>query len=247
MTHRDLIKLIEHPECLNEDTLPVIARLTEEYPYFQTARLLYIMNLQVVKDAFFPAELKKSAFLVSDRKNLFYRLTGDQFKHLRTKRENEFLLEDTFKLIDSFLIETGDLEDDLQIEHSTTRRKEEDGLPSLPLTTYNIEYSDTETPAIALKHQDIIDQFLEEDEKEPIRISLDEERSFTPPVQEQKEEEEAGSPFFSETLAKIYIKQRKYDKAIEIIQKLSLLYPEKSVYFADQIRFLNKLNINAKK
>ncbi len=50
----------------------------------------------------------------------------------------------------------------------------------------------------------------------------------------------------SESLAKIYIKQRRYSKAYEIISNLSLKYPEKSIYFADQLRFLQKLVINQK-
>ena len=49
---------------------------------------------------------------------------------------------------------------------------------------------------------------------------------------------------FSESLAKIYIKQRRYDKAYEIIHSLSLNFPEKSIYFADQLRFLKKLILN---
>lgn len=52
--------------------------------------------------------------------------------------------------------------------------------------------------------------------------------------------------FYTESLAKIYIKQRRYDKALEIINKLSLIYPEKNIYFADQIRFLKKLIDNIK-
>ena len=47
-----------------------------------------------------------------------------------------------------------------------------------------------------------------------------------------------------ESLAKIFIKQHRYERAFEIISKLSLNYPEKSVYFADQLRFLQKLIIN---
>ena len=39
----------------------------------------------------------------------------------------------------------------------------------------------------------------------------------------------------SESLANIYIKQEKYDKAIEMYRKLSLLYPEKNLYFARKI------------
>ena len=48
----------------------------------------------------------------------------------------------------------------------------------------------------------------------------------------------------SESLAKMYISRHKYSQALEIITRLSLKYPEKSIYFADQIRFLKKLVLN---
>ena len=57
-------------------------------------------------------------------------------------------------------------------------------------------------------------------------------------------ENSADDSMLSESLAKIYIKQRKYSKAYEIIRNLSLNFPEKSIYFADQLRFLQKLMIN---
>ncbi|RZK81761.1 MAG: hypothetical protein EOO92_04125 [Pedobacter sp.] len=44
----------------------------------------------------------------------------------------------------------------------------------------------------------------------------------------------------TETLAKIYIEQMLYDKAIETYQKLSLKFPEKSRYFADLIQSIEK-------
>ena len=59
--------------------------------------------------------------------------------------------------------------------------------------------------------------------------------------------ERGDDSYFTETLAKIYIKQHRYEKALEIIKKLSLNYPKKNAYFADQIRFLNKLIINNNK
>nr|WP_298997354.1 hypothetical protein [uncultured Allomuricauda sp.] len=45
----------------------------------------------------------------------------------------------------------------------------------------------------------------------------------------------------TETLAKVYLEQKKYKKAIQAFKILSLKYPEKSSFFADQIRAVKKL------
>ena len=55
---------------------------------------------------------------------------------------------------------------------------------------------------------------------------------------------ETDESMLSESLAKMYIARHKYSRALEIIKELSLKYPEKSIYFADQIRFLTKLVLN---
>ena len=57
---------------------------------------------------------------------------------------------------------------------------------------------------------------------------------------------QTNDSMLSESLAKMYISQHKYSKALQIIQNISLTFPEKSIYFADQIRFLKKLILNEK-
>lgn len=60
------------------------------------------------------------------------------------------------------------------------------------------------------------------------------------------ENNESGTEesLLTESLVKIFIKRHNYERALDIITRLSLNYPEKSVYFADQKRFLKKLIIN---
>jgi len=86
----------------------------------------------------------------------------------------------------------------------------------------------------------LIDKFLEAQPKMP---PVKEEGSTSPmdgiPVQEDVNEE-----FVTETLASIYAQQGYYKKALQIFEKLSLKYPEKSTYFATQIEKINHLMNN---
>ncbi len=45
----------------------------------------------------------------------------------------------------------------------------------------------------------------------------------------------------TETLARIYLEQKNYDKAIQSYKILSLKYPEKSSFFANQIKAIEQL------
>lgn len=59
--------------------------------------------------------------------------------------------------------------------------------------------------------------------------------------------EHTDDSLLSESLAKIFIKQGRYERAYEIISGLNLKFPKKSAYFADQLRFLKKLIINQRR
>lgn len=50
--------------------------------------------------------------------------------------------------------------------------------------------------------------------------------------------------FCTETLAEIYVQQEFYQRAIEVYEKLILLYPEKSIYFASLIEKVKNLKLS---
>jgi len=116
---------------------------------------------------------------------------------------------------------------------------------------------DSDTPPDAsMPGQDLIDAFLEQEsdvEHKTDRLQhtmagkLEEEVLTEKHISEENlSVNDLPEDTFTETLAKIYLKQKRYDHALEIFKSLSLKYPEKNVYFADQIRFLEKLIINIK-
>ncbi len=88
------------------------------------------------------------------------------------------------------------------------------------------------TPPLAEKRKedDIIDRFIQE---EP-QISPPSAEKMGPENKARKSAEDSLE-VVSETLAKIYTEQLLIEKAIATYRKLSLKFPEKSAYFADQI------------
>lgn len=85
------------------------------------------------------------------------------------------------------------------------------------------------------KEDSILDKFIKEDPqiKPPNSERLDTENKA-------RKSAEDPNDLVSETLAQIYTDQMLFQKAIDTFKKLSLKFPEKSTYFADQIIELEK-------
>lgn len=92
-------------------------------------------------------------------------------------------------------------------------------------------------------HDDLIDRFLASHPVESTTTASVSAHINDPTKSDSSDNKPAPSDesLLSESLARIYIKRGRYSKAFEIISGLSLNFPEKSVYFADQLRFLQKL------
>ncbi|MCM1352344.1 MAG: hypothetical protein NC250_06395 [Alistipes senegalensis] len=112
------------------------------------------------------------------------------------------------------------------------------------LSAWRVESSLCAAPVAAaellsVSSDELIDRFLEE---ENLRIVAeegepDEEVRTTPELAENEE-------LVSESLAEIYLAQGLPDRAVAIYHKLSLLNPEKSVYFAELIDRVEKQKNN---
>ena len=85
----------------------------------------------------------------------------------------------------------------------------------------------------------LIDKFIQDKPKLKPNKTTSEAKDLSEPFVH------SSDTLMTETLARVYLQQKNYSKAIQAYKILILKYPEKSGFFADQIRAINKL-INTK-
>ena len=159
----------------------------------------------------------------------FQSASAHYLKSLRTQEKEAFneLLPKTSLLTFNRLILREWLYKSLEIEVSDNSKTEKYSF----LDWFDI--IDDDVPKVE-KKLDLIDQFI----KNSPKIEFSQEKKSDPDVIiEAKIKDE----LITETLAKIYVAQKKFNKAIKAYEILSLKYPKKSSFFADQIIDIKKI------
>ena len=234
---------------MNKETLYELRNLVALYPYYQPARLLMLKNMYLLHDASFDEELRRAAVYITDRKVLFNLVEASHYEvktatpKPRTEADGE---NRTLSIIDNYL-DTADKTQPQPEEDDKAKPTPADAAVDYVAYLMKIESEEEKAQQESspqMKGQDLIDSFIN---KEGGKITLQDTPTYVPQTENTEEEQNEGDEgYFTETLAQIYIKQGRYSKALEIIQRLNLNYPKKNAYFADQIRFLQKLIINNK-
>ena len=202
-----------------------------KYPYFDVARLLMLKNLYLLHDIEFGKEMRKAAMYLKNRWPLFELMAGYGVVVDSEPVKEDVAVDRTMELIDAFL---GTLPSD-------SFSLEAEGAAAVDYVSAYLKPAADCAPVPELRGQSLIDDFLAGDNE---RITLDVNADFDYSdlqMASVSDESVIENSSFTETLANIYIKQGKYEKAVEIIKRLCLEYPNKNRYFADQIRFLEKI------
>ena len=231
------LDILSNNKKLTQENTLELKTIISQYPYFQSARALYLKGLKNEDSFKYNKELKQTAAYTTDRTILFDFITSEEFNKSNNKIEPQFLKEEFASQ---------------KIDRQTTEEKVTESIQKAEKTLEigkPISFSATEQYSFHQwlqlaskkpiqrvekeekldKKEEIINQFIENNPKiEP----LPKDKVITVDVSQVQQD----AMLMTETLAKVYLEQKKYENAIQAYRILSLKYPEKSGFFADQIK-----------
>ena len=212
MNKKSFLKILQQPNNLSENELAFIKEINQDFPYFQVSKAIYLKSLKEKEDLKFKKYLKLTAAHTRDRKILF-----DFIKNIQNQNEKVFFNKNE---ITTIINENKISNNQDAIEYNSFVEW---------LEISNIK------PIDRNNQNDIVDKFISE--KPKINNKTNEEELD----KNSKEDLVADARYMTETLAKLYLNQKNYDKAIQSYKILILKFPEKNSYFADQIKKIKSL------
>ena len=277
MNTNDYINLLNNSKAINDKQTLVLETIVQEFPFYQSARALYLKGLYNQESFRYNYELKKTAAHTTDRSVLFDFITSDDFKIFQQEVYDKYQAEIQNIIVSDFeLVEVEGLTIDLNaiskvdttirtefIANEKTKSQNEIVEAELQIgKPLQFEKSETHSFSEWLQLAKIAPIVREEQEKKP-KISSELEKKFNliekfielnPKIPQAKDSmsipaniaksNEMQSSIMTETLAQIYLEQKKYTKAIQAYEILILKYPEKSSFFADRIKNIKILQQN---
>ena len=234
---QSLIALIKEFDPSNRDQFESLKKVLEQHPNFPWVRAHYLTAVQALDPESFDKNLSHTAIATFDRE-LLYEFVETQTQPLKqteskpnTKDESVVVPEENQKTVKEEIKlqpkEEEQIVDSLQSESETMRFSEWAGYLKA-----------RKAPEKQLKLNDkfeLIDSFLSKQGK------IIPDKSATNKEDLSEKSWAASDELMTETLAKVFVKQKKYNNALEAYQILGLKYPEKNSFFADQIKEIKRL------
>jgi hypothetical protein len=220
MTYEEFIEFIKFPDHLTVENIFDLKELVNRYPFFVPARMLYVKALQLSNSIHLEQNIKNAVVYCSDRKWLYDFLFSSRKESLKSspRPERKNL--------------TGSYFDLLEI----TNNKQTDSKQSLKELAEQLKAA----------RSSIIEKSPSKEQKNqrPLNIETTKVNKGENNFQEKGANEQNLSSFnqiTTEEKVKKLVKGKNYEEAVKILKELNLNNPEKSIYFADQIRFLEKV------
>ncbi len=252
MKIQDFTYLLKNPQEINAKQTDALEDVIGAFPYFQSARALYLKGLKNQDSFRYNQTLKTTAAYTTDRSILFDFITDAFFDNSSNKTNfSEQQILEPKEVIDTETIQA------LHQKITETHTEIEDKNPTEVLEIGKpLNFNSNESHSFGEWLQlgvikpinrekitdertiqfDLIDKFIASNPKiKPVKNT-----GTTLTTNEQPTTD--YNSLMTETLAKVYLEQKKYENAIKAYRILSLKYPEKSSFFANQIKAIKLLD-----
>ncbi|MEJ6711409.1 MAG: hypothetical protein QNK65_04460 [Flavobacteriales bacterium] len=232
MVSNQFIELIRRPEGIQKKHILELDQLCSAYPFCASIHKIRLKALKRADSIRYNKELKLTAALSANRSLLFKYITQKPIQS-SYKEDSETRSEQ-----DKNPLEVLKLGKPIDFNTAETHSFGE----WLKLTKLKPINRENEARIIASlkpieKTMKIVDFISNSVKKEKPK------KEFFSPSAMAKESIQENTTMMTETLAKVYLEQGHYDKAITAFEILSLKYPQKSGLFADQIKAIKQINL----